>query len=213
MKKILGLILAIIFILNLTGCGQKGPAAIVNGVEISRAALDAEVEYDLTAYREQGVNLSAEEIAAVKKSALDRLISTYLLKEAAAGLGINATTVDVEGELTAVREGFADEEAFLQALEAADFTLETYKLALADILIVEALFEKELALSAIEVGAEEVQELMDSYLAEYEGEEEIDEEDLREYVAFSLKEQKAQALRSEYVEKLWQASEIEYGDI
>jgi len=210
MKKII--ILALVMIMALTGCSKKGPVAIVNGVDISREDFNTELKFELAAYESQGITLTDEQSDEVKKYVVDRLINTQLLKEAAAKAGITAASVKIDEELTAVKDSFEDEEAFAKALADAHFTLESYRSALADVLMIEALFEKELELSKIEVGEEEIQAMVDLYLKNYEGDEEIDEEDLRKYVAYTLKEQKAESMRSEYVEKLRKESEIKYLD-
>jgi hypothetical protein len=210
MKKITVFALVFSLLLGLAGCAKKGSVAIVNGVEISREAFDSEVNYDLASYESQGVTLTDEDIAQVKQNAVDRLINTHLLKEAAIKAGITAESVDVDGELTAVKDSFSDEATFNQALADAEFTLESYKSVLTDILMIEALFEQELELSKIEVGEEEIQAMVDLYLENYGGEDEIDEEDLRDYLAYTLKEEKAEARRSEYIEKLRKESKIEY---
>ncbi len=212
MKKITVFAIVFSLLLGLAGCSQKGPVAIVNGVEISREAFDSEVNYDLASYESQGVTLTDEEIKQVKQYAVDRLINTHLLKAAAIKAGITAESVDVEKELAAVKDSFPDEDAFEQALTDAEFSLESYKSVLTDILMIEALFEQELELSKIEVGEEDIQAAVDLYLQNYEGDEEIDEEDLREYLAYTLKEQKADSMRSDYIAQLRKDSEIEYLD-
>ncbi len=112
--------------------------------------------------------------------------------------------------MAAVRGEYADEAAFIRALADADFTLDTYRTALTDILIIEALFEQELELSKVTVSEEEVQERVDLYLENYEGEDELDLEELEEYARYMLSEDKAQALRNQYLDRLWQESEIEF---
>lgn len=211
-KKAVVFILVFSLLLSLSGCAKKGPVAIVNGVEISREAFDSEVKYDLASYESQGITLTDEEIAEVKQYAVDRLINTHLLKEAAIKAGITAGSVDVDGELEDIKDSFSDETAFNQALADAGFTMESYKTVLTDILMIEALFEQELELSKIEVSEEDIQAMVDLYLENYGEDEEIDEAELREYVAYTLKDQKAEALRSEYVEKLRKESEIKYLD-
>ena len=168
------------------------------------------MRYDLEAYKAEGITLSKEDEEAIKQSALERLIGTFLLKEAAAKAGLSAESIDVEGEMAAVRGEYADEAAFIRALADADFTLDTYRTALTDILIIEALFEQELELSKVTVSEEEVQERVDLYLENYEGEDELDLEELEEYARYMLSEDKAQALRNQYLDRLWQESEIEF---
>lgn len=214
MKRIAIFSLSLALLFGLAGCSPRNTvAAIVNGVEISQAALMKEVEYELAEYKKMGYELTKEEAFTVKQAALDRLISTFLLKEAAAKLGITAATVAVDSEIEAITASFDSEDEFLQALAAADFTLESYRLALTDVMIIEALFEKELSLSEIDVDAESIQGAVDYYLENYaEEDEEIDLDDLWQTAESSLSEQRAEYLRNEYIEKLWAASEIEYFD-
>ena len=212
MKKITIFAVIMVMVMALTGCSKKGPVAIVNGVEISREDFNTELKFELAAYETQGVTLTDEQIKEVKQYIVDRLINTQLLKEAAAKAGITAASLDVDGEFAAVKESFEDEATFEKALAEADFTLESYKAALTDVLMIEALFEQELELSKLEISEKEIQAMVDIYLENYEGEEEIDEEDLREYLTYTLKEKKAESMRGEYVEKLRKESEIKYLD-
>lgn len=214
MKKVAVIIFISSLILGLAACDKTptGPVAIVNGVEITREAFDSELEYDLEYFNSQGMTLTDQELAEVKQNVVDRLINTHLLKEAALKAGINADTVDVDGELATIMESFEDEADFEQALAEADFTLESYKQVLADMLMIEALFEQELELSKIEVGEEEIEAMIASYLEYYGEEDDIDEEELREYAIYVLKERKIESLRFEYLEKLRGESDIEYLD-
>lgn len=214
MKKVFIFAVVSSLLLGLVACDKAatGPVATVNGVEISREAFDSEMEYDLGYYSSQGVTLTDEELVEVKKNAVDRLINTHLLKEAAIKAGIVADSVDVEGELAAIVEGFDDEAAFDQALEDANFTLESYKLVLTEMLMIEALFEQELELSQIQVEEEQIQTMVDYYLENYGEEDDVDEEELREFVIYSLKQQKVESLRNDYIEQLRVDSEIKYLD-
>lgn len=211
MKKVIIFAVVSSLLLGLAACDKtaSGPVAIVNGVEISREAFDSELEYDLDYLNSQGITL---ELSEVKQNVVDRLINTHLLKEAAVKAGIDAGTVDVEGELAAIMEAFEDEADFEQALAEADFTLESYKLVLTDMLMIEALFEQELELSKVEVDEEQVQAMVDFYLEKYGEEDDVDEEDLREYVTYTLTQEKIDSLRNDYLEKLRQDSDIEYLD-
>ncbi|NLY32688.1 MAG: hypothetical protein GX065_07830 [Firmicutes bacterium] len=213
MKKVAVFVLISSLILGLVACDKTptGPVAIVNGVEITREAFASELEYDLEYYTSQGMELTDQELAEVKQIVVDRLINTHLLKEAALKAGINADTVDVDGELAAIMESFEDEADFAQALAEADFTLESYRQVLADMLMIEALFEQELELSKIEVEEEAIEAMIASYLEYYE-EDDTDEEELREYAIYVLKERKIESLRLEYLEKLRGESDIEYLD-
>lgn len=213
MKKSMLVILVFVLIFGVVACENKGPVAIVNGVKITRQAFDTEVEYDLAEYRAQGIELSDEDIVGIKHAALDRLITIFLLKEAANVKGISVGDEDVAKHISQVQESFSDEAAFLSALTEEGFTLDSYKDTVLDILLIEALFEEELALSSLQVDEELIEEYVLSLLAyseQDEGQEEIDEDDLREYAIYVLTQEKAQDLRNDYIEKLWQDSVIEF---
>jgi hypothetical protein len=214
MKKIIILAVVSSLLLGLAACNKTsaGVVAIVNGVEITQEAFDAELEYDLEYYNKEGITLTDQELAELKKGVVDRLINTHLLKEAAIKAGIDADSVDVETELAAVIENFDDEATFNKALEDADFTLESYKQVLAEMMMIEALFEQELAITEIQVEEEQIQAMVQYYMENYDEEDEVDQEELREFVIYSLKQQKAESLRKDFIEKLRGDSEIKYLD-
>ena len=212
MKKFTTILLLTTILLCLAGCGKTKPVAIVNGIEITRVALDEEVEYDLAMYESRGIELTDEDIEAIEQAALERLINTVLVREAASVAGITVDSVDVEGRLADIKDSYEDAESFQSALEAAGFTLESYKEALAENLVFDAFFEQQLDFSGIEPTEEDIQTMVDLYLENNGEGEEVDEEELREYVAYALRNQAIQALRSEYIEALWQASDIQYLD-
>lgn len=214
MKKIIIFAIVSSLLLGLAACNKTtaGAVAIVNGVEITREAFDLELEYELEYYNKEGITHTDQELAELKKGVVDRLINTHLLKEAAIKAGIEADSVGVENELATVMQGFDDEAAFNQALEDADFTLESYKQVLAEMLMINDLFEQELELSKIQVEEEQIQSMVDYYLNYYSEEEDIDEEELRDFVIYSLKQQEADSLRNGFIEKLRLESEINYLD-
>lgn len=211
-KRFAFIVMVFLVLLNVTGCAKKGPVAIVNGIEITRQDFDAEVEYDLATYEAQGLSLSAEDIDAIKHAALDRLITVLLLKETAAAQGVTIDDAEINEHIELIKGDFDNDEHFNTALEEAGFTDASYRDALEEILIIEALFEQELALRSIQIEDESIEEFVNAYLEGYQGDEPVDEGELREYAAFMLSEERAQALRSEYIERLWQDSRIELID-
>lgn len=214
MKKSLLVIVILALFFGAAACGKKGPVAIVNGVEITRQAFDTEVKYDLLEYGAQGLDLKAEDIKGIKHAALDRLITIFLLKEAAIAKGINVADGDVDKYISEVVDTFSDEAAFLSALEEEELSLDSFRDTVFDILLIEALFEEELALSSIQIEEERIEELITTLLAHTDEAEqkEIDMDDLHEYANYILSQERAEYLRNEYIEKLWQDSEIEFFD-
>jgi len=208
----------IIFTLSIltVGCGSKtNPVAIVNGMEISRADYDAELEFELYGFEQQGYQLKEEELEMVKEQVLDRLINNRLLLQAAEQAGISPDSVNADAELVEIIAGFESEEEFQAALKQSGFTLEVYTRLIAEYLMIEDLFEAELNISALTVSDEEVQTAVAEFMASISEEdaEDLDPEDVKEYFAYSLVQDKANQLKGDFIQELRENSEIEYLDL
>lgn len=213
-KAVLGLAFLLAILIGCTPVAQ-GPVAIVNGVEISRADYDRELEYELASFTQAGYKLSEEELRIVQESVLERLINNCLLLGAAEAAGITRESVDVEGTLEKIISNYEDEAQFQADLKENGFTLEEFRDLIAEALIIEDLFEAELKLSAVEVSEEVIDALVEEYLAtldEDEDVEQLDMEAVRSYFAYALAQEKANAMRMDYIEELREQSEIEYLD-
>ena len=213
-KRFLSICLALSLVLIVAACssGNTGPVAIVNGTEITREAFQSELDYNLLQYQQQGVELSAEDLASLEQFVVDNLVNTALLVEAAEKAGFTPETVDVDGEIAGIASQFEDEEQFEEAIVAEGMSLEDYKGLIAEYLMVQNLFEAELNLDNVVVSDEEVQEMLDMFMAQYEDDEEtdVDIEDARAYFASVLEEEKIDQLIGEFIEQLRENSNIEY---
>lgn len=212
MKKLAVSLLAF-FLVLLTACnpGASGPVAIVNGVGISQEKFNRELEFELASFANADHELTDEDIELVKEAVLDRLINNCLLLEAAATAGLTEETVDLEGTLSEIIGNYDDEAAFEADLVENGFTLEEFREMVADALVIEELFEVELQLSSLEISDEEVEEVLEEYLAVLGDEiQELDPEDVRLYVTYSLLEEKAYELKMDFIQDLWEHSDIEY---
>lgn len=213
LKKIAAYTLVFALLIVAAGCGSEdnGPVASVNGVEIPWETFDMEFQYELTMYQQDGTVLKESEKEQIKLLVVDRLINNILLRDAVEDAGITADDVDVDGQLTEVMGRFDDEEEFNDALDIAGFSLEEYKLVIAEYLMIEELFESQLMLSEISVDEKDIQKEMDYLVENYEGDD-LDVEELREFVEHTLKQDKAEELRSLYIDQLRSDSDIEYFD-
>lgn len=216
LKRILLIALMVTVVVFVTACGSDGkeePVAIVNGMEVSRASFDDELDYFVKMYEAQGYQLTDEDHESLREHALDNLINTALLLAAAEEADITADDVDVQGELENTISLFESEEEFEEALAAEGYTRESYADMLTESLIIHALFEEKLDFESIEISNEDIQELFEIMQEQYaELDQEIEFEDVEEYLVSQLREQEEGALISDYLEQLREESDIEILD-
>ena len=114
--------------LPLAGCNGEGGgsvAAKVNGVEITVAALDAEVaKLKLQSPYLFGDGSGIAE-AEIREALLDELINRELLMQKAKELDIEVTDEQIDGEMELISANYGSEEEFAAALESAGFTTDT----------------------------------------------------------------------------------------
>lgn len=218
MLKKLFLAVLVLSLVLAAGCGKSslnGPVARVNGIEISRVDFDAEVKAEIDGYVNQGYELTDDDISMVEKYVLERLINNAMLLDAAEKSGITESTVDIDGEIDEIKEQFEDEDEFLLALEEMEISMEEYRVIVAEFLIIEGFFKQELDLDNVQVDDEEIQEMVDEFFSDYEGDDEgedIDPQFVWDYFSDSIKEEKINSLISGLIEELRDNSEIEYLD-
>lgn len=216
LKRILVVALMVTMVVAVTACGsneKEEPVAIVNGVEVSRASFDDEVNYFIKMYEGQGYQLTDEDIEYLREHALDNLINTALLLEAAEEADITIDAEAVQDELENTISQFESEEEFEEALAAEGYTRESYTEMLTESLIIHTLLEENLDFDSIEISDDDVQELFSIMQEQYaDMDQEIEFEDVEEYLVAQLREQEEGALISDYLEQLRAESDIEILD-
>ncbi|MTI96234.1 MAG: hypothetical protein FH749_12285 [Firmicutes bacterium] len=209
MKRFVFLTLILGMVLFAAACSSDpGPVAIVNGEEVSRADFDSEFNYSRYQYEHQGIELSDDELTELKEVVLEQVVNTVILRQNAVEAGLAVETEAVEQELDAIKQNFSSEENFNQALEQEGFTLEEYMQLLEEDLLIQQLYEAKLDLENIEVSEEELEETLAIYQEQYGDEVELEE--LEEFVIQILKDEKANTKISLFIDELRAESEIEY---
>jgi len=90
--------------------------AVVNGDAITRGDLDRAVDFGKRQAMQQGKPLSAEQLAALEKDALDKLIGIQLLYQASIKAGNKVDDKQVDEKFAEFRKRFPTEEAFKKAM-------------------------------------------------------------------------------------------------
>ncbi|MFW5995181.1 MAG: peptidylprolyl isomerase [Spirochaetia bacterium] len=168
-----GLFLAIALSITVTACandGDNGEAsdaqssedvvAVVNGSEISRETFDQQLEAQMQQSQAQGMEIDEDQRSGIEEQLLDQLISRELLLQDGEERGIAPDEDDIEEELEQIRSQFPSEEAFEEALEQQNLTLEEIEGNIAEQMIIEEILESDV-LTDSDIDEDAAQEFYD----------------------------------------------------
>lgn len=119
-----------------TACGRylTAAAAVVDGVTISRADLDARVEAAIKRDPQAGGDRTQ-----IVRQTLLQMIQDLLVEQSAKGEGFTVRTAQVDKRLADIRSQFPDEAQFQQALQGQGLTLAELRRRIRSALLVEQL--------------------------------------------------------------------------
>ncbi len=106
----------------MVGC-QKKPAAVVNGVEISRQELKWHVDERLADHRARGATVNEN---AIRSAVLDKLIADKLIVDSAIQKGITVSAEDVRAAAEATKE-MLGREAFSRRLKSSGLSMAEFE--------------------------------------------------------------------------------------
>lgn len=122
------------------------PVALVNGRPITRAELDNAIQgFAMEMHRKTMEHLSAEELAAIRELALEKLLARELIFQEALARGIVADEAAVSAEKERIMANFASAEEFYATLERAGVAPAAYHRMIRQDLTVNRLTEEQLA--------------------------------------------------------------------
>lgn len=133
----------------------KTPVVKVNGVALSRADLQIQIERLIPQSSYHGT-ITPAKMQEIEKKALQALIEEELYYQEARRQKLTADEVAVSEKLSEVQKKFPSEEAMVETLKRNNMTLEMFREKVARLLLVEKVIEKEVHVS-----------LTDSELSEY----------------------------------------------
>lgn len=149
-------LLLCVSLLAAVSCAEtfNAAAATVNGEEISRAAVDEQVEASL----QGGGATDPSARAQVARDVLSNLIRQRLLAQQAQRRGLDATGEEIQEQLDQIRAGYPDDASFEQAVANAGLTMESLNERIA----LQILSTELAAELAPEPSAAEIQEAYDA---------------------------------------------------
>jgi len=101
---------------------QGGPAAVVNGEEISQQEFDQLLNYFRYQYMQQGMQVQGPQLEQLKNMVLESLIDNELMYQIAEENGYGPSDEELDAELQKTKGRFADEDAYQKALNQQGMT-------------------------------------------------------------------------------------------
>jgi len=186
----------------------KGPAAVVNGKEISQQEFEQLLNYFRYQYMQQGMQVQGPQLEQLKRSVLEILIDNELLYQIAQKNGYGPTEKELNEELQNTKSRFADENAYQKALEQQGLSESELRKELAK-QMTKTQFEQDKFGDQTEVDAAEVKAFYEDNPEQFEQPEQVRASHILVKVAEDASEADKQAAR----EKLLTAKErIEGGE-
>ncbi len=149
--------LAVVAIMVVAACaGDNGASvedtddvvAVVNGREISRSTFEQQMQAQMQQYQAQGMEIDEEQREAIEEQLLDQLIARELLLQDGEDRGIAPSDDEVSAQLEQIRSQFPNEEAFQEALEQQNLTLEEIESDIAEQIIIEEILQGDVLADA-----------------------------------------------------------------
>lgn len=178
------------------------PAATVNGAVITKIELEntsASIAQQMSA---QGYPVEMESVQEqIKGDALNRLINTKLLVQAAETASYEATDEEIDTSIAELASQFGGEEAFAEYLKSTSLTDDMVRQDIREQILVDKYLVNETTLSSIEAEESEVAEFYEGLLEEY-GEELPALVEIEAQITADIVAQKQQVALSEHLAML-----------
>ncbi|MFP4376963.1 MAG: peptidylprolyl isomerase [Spirochaetales bacterium] len=138
---------------------DQDEVATVNGVGIGREEFEQNVENTLNRFRQQGQQISEEQIPVLQEQVLNQMLAEELIYQAAIERGLQADEETVENQFQQMRSQFESDEAWQEAMD----DLGTDEAELRDQLARNALIQDMVAEATSDVGAVTEEEIQTFY--------------------------------------------------
>lgn len=175
--------------------------ATVNGAPITAAQLTSEEE-QIAAQ----IGATSTPAATFESDALNELIGTALLTQAATKAGITASTTAVDQKLAATKAQFSSTQAYEQALSAQGLSDASLRQQIADGIQISAFLNAQLNLGSATATPAEIQQAYRNETAQMKNPPPLAK--VQSVIAQAVVAQKQQAMISAYVNQLRQAAAI-----
>ncbi len=198
-----------------TSRGKPAEAvARVNGVELSRAELEARLAR-IVENRESRVQrkLKPEEVEEYRHRTLEMLITNELLYQEAVRHGYEATPEEIERQLRLEKMKFAEEAHFREALKHQGITMEVFMEDMKRMVMINKFLEAHVFKDKIDLAEEDARTLYDAMCEKFHAEN-LDREppsytSMRQQIFLRMEEDLRNRLKGEFLYELSQESTID----
>jgi peptidyl-prolyl cis-trans isomerase C len=126
-----------------TATAEENRAAEINGVVITKAQFDKELNIHLSRVSRQGQQISDDQLATLKKDVLEGLIERELLYQESQKTGIKVKDQLIDEQLAAIKKRFPSEAEFKTALSTMNLTEDEVKDQISRGLAIRGLIEQQ----------------------------------------------------------------------
>lgn len=186
----------------------KAVVAVVNGDKIINSELTTSIQQFSQAAASQGVDISnPDALSEIRTQALDVLINTRLLKQAALEQGLSVDDDLAIERLATIEEDIGGADILAERMELLGITQEQLHSDIRDELLIQELLDSVFVEADILVTDEDIEEIYEN--AGGEGAELPPIEEVREQIEAQVKTSKEQTAIDEYLAELKEGAEIE----
>lgn len=185
------------------------PAATVNGVGISKEKYEQNLAQIKIGYESQGYDMSSPEIATeIQEQAIQTLINTEVLTQAAKKAGINVTDEQIEARYSEVETGLGGNEALIAKMAELGVTEESLRADIYGELLIQTFLEEAVDYSSVNVTEEQIKAVYDQAVSLNPGAQIPPYEDVAEQIKLELESSEKQQLVAGFVNTLREQAEI-----
>ena len=146
MSKKAIIIIAAVAVLVIAGCitayfftRDLGAVAVVNGVKITKIKLEEQMEDAIAQYEAQGMILEPDQIAEVRSTMVDKLVTREVLLQVSESY--EPTAEELETQIASFKDRFDSEEAFTEALTMQGYDMVRFTKVIGEDLRIQKMIE------------------------------------------------------------------------
>jgi len=187
---------------------NKAVVAVVNGEDITAGDLNTSIQQFSQAAVAQGIDIENPAVRAdVRNQALEVLVNTVLLKQAAQEQGIEVSDQQAAERLDTIKSEIGGEEVLLARISELGLTYADLEEDIKEEILVQTLLDSVFAEAGIEVTEEELQAVYDAAGGSEAGLPPL--EDVREQIEAQVRGSKEQEVIDEYLSTLKTDAEVD----
>lgn len=188
---------------------QGQAAAVVNGTEISVFDFESTLRQLTANTTEQGIDPTDEAVVAdLRSQAIESLVNTELLRQAAVSASVTVSDEDVESRYQQIMQSIGGTEALLARMEELGVSEEMLRRDIRNDILIQAHIDAAVGIDAAKVSEDEIKRFYDQ-VASSNPDAVPPLEEVRGQIEENLLFQKQQEIVGQYVDGLREAATIE----